>query len=164
MSIKKVIPYLTIAGLVQILFVFSMETHANQQPHGFPDSSIFVKMNDKLIFQRLIFSPFLCGLIIAVNFWESLCNKKDSLFKGLIKSLITIGLSFSLAFLIHNQYHIEYNTIFNHNRGAPYLMFIIMDTGIVIISLILIKLIIGNFNQNPKLQKLIDKIPNWLKI
>jgi len=98
-------------------------------------------MNNKISLQREIFIYGLTFILLAINLLEIISTEKDKLLLRIIKSVLTIFLTYCGAAIIFKLLNVKTWNIFYYYRGAPVITFILITlfltlTGIAIIEVI----------------------------
>lgn len=123
-----------------------------------------VIMNNKIPLHREIFTYGLTFIILGVNLLEVITTKNDKFLIRVLKSILTIVITYLSAALIFKLLDVKTWNLFYYYRGTPANIFILVTIIMTSIGLVILEAIkriyLFRFDKS-----LINKyVPTWLKL
>ena len=164
MTTRRVIPYILTIVVFNIIYWLTMIIPNHNLYLGFGENWDEVVSNNKLPLHREIFFYGLTFVVLAINLLEIITTKNDKFLVRIIKTFLTIIITYLFAALIFKLLDVTTLNLFYYSRGTPAIIFVFATIISTSIGLFIFEAVKRNYLFRFD-KSLIDKyVPTWLKM
>lgn len=164
MTTRRIIPYVLTIVAFDIVYWLTMAIPNKTLYLGYGQDWLEVIQNNKIPLHQEIFVFGLTIVILGINLLEVITTKNDNFIIRVVKSILTIVLTYLSAALIFKMLEVDTWNLFHYYRGTPAIIFIFVTIILTFIGLVIIEgmkiIYLLRFDKS-----IVNKyIPTWLKL